>query len=122
MSIGWRISDQSRARPANFGSWTILAFALRPQSMAPVTQWRSKSPYIVRVQRHPVLEDHWVLEFPSGATFSAPVRFDDDENPIFSLPRAELRNHIALREQKAREMDFRRCSNLSKVRFQARRS
>jgi hypothetical protein len=75
--------------------------------MAHVTQWRSKNPYIVRVQRHPVLENHWVLELPSGATFSAPARFDDDEDPVFSLPRAELSNHVALREQKAREMDFR---------------
>ena len=46
--------------------------------MAHVTQWRSNNPYIVRVRPHPVLQDHWVLELPGGAKFSALIWFDDD--------------------------------------------
>jgi hypothetical protein len=79
--------------------------------MAHVTQWRSKNPYIVRLWRHPVLQDHWMLELPNGATFSAPIRFDDDGDPVFSLPLAELRNHVPLREQHAGELDFRLLSD-----------
>jgi hypothetical protein len=55
----------------------------------------------------PILQDHWVLELPNGATFSAPIWFDEDGDPVFSLPLAELRRHIALREQHAGEIDFR---------------
>jgi hypothetical protein len=74
--------------------------------MAYVTQWRSKKPYIVPVRPHPVCKITVCWSFPMGQ-HSAPIRFDDDGDPVFTLPLAELRNHVTLREQHAGEMDFR---------------
>jgi len=67
----------------------------------------SKNPYIVVVRHHPTLNDQWVLELPTGATLTAPVWFDDDGDPVFSLPKAELLAHVALRECDPTDMDFR---------------
>jgi hypothetical protein len=74
--------------------------------MAQVEKWRSKNPYIVVVRRHPTSDDHWVLELPTGARLTAPIRFDDDAGPVFSLPRAELLAHVALRGCDPTDMDF----------------
>jgi hypothetical protein len=59
------------------------------------------------VRPHPTLGDYWVLELPTGATLTAPVRFDDDGDPVYSLPKAELLAHVALRESGPTDMDFR---------------
>jgi hypothetical protein len=49
----------------------------------------------------------WVLAFPTGAMLTAPIRFDDDGEPVFSLPKAQLLVHVALRDCDPTEMDFR---------------
>jgi hypothetical protein len=59
------------------------------------------------VRRHPTLDNQWVLELPTGATLTAPVRLDDDGDPVFSLPKAELLAHVALRACDPTDMDFR---------------
>jgi hypothetical protein len=48
-----------------------------------------------------------VLELPTGAVLTAPIRFDDDGDPMFSLPKAELLAHVALRDSDPTDMDFR---------------
>jgi hypothetical protein len=65
-----------------------------------------KIPYIVVVRRHPTLDDQWVLELPTGATLIAPIRLDDDGDPVFSLPKAELLTHVALRDCDPTDLDF----------------
>jgi hypothetical protein len=44
------------------------------------------------------LDDQWVLELLTGATLTARIRLDDDGDPVFSLPKAELLAHVALRK------------------------
>jgi hypothetical protein len=62
---------------------------------------------MVLVERDPTIDDQWVLEIPTGATLSAPIRFDDDGDPVFSLPKAELLPHVALLEMRSdREVIF----------------
>jgi hypothetical protein len=61
--------------------------------MVLVEQCRSEKPYIVVVKRRPTLDGQWVLALPTGATLTAPIRFDDDGDPVFSLPKAELMVH-----------------------------
>jgi hypothetical protein len=75
--------------------------------MAQVEKWRAKRPYVVVVKRHPTLDDQWVAALPTGATLTAPIRFDDDGDPVFSLPKAELLAHVALRDCDPTDMDFR---------------
>jgi hypothetical protein len=58
-------------------------------------------------RRHPTLDDQWMLELPTGATLTAPMGFDDDGDPVFSLPRGELLAHVALRDCDPTDMDFR---------------
>jgi hypothetical protein len=77
--------------------------------VAQVAKWRSKNPYIVVVVRRD--DDQWVLELPTGATLVAPIRFDNDGDPVFSLPKAELLAHVALRDCDPTDMDFRILSN-----------
>jgi hypothetical protein len=79
--------------------------------MAQVENWRSEHPYIVLVRPHPTLGDQWVLELPSGAMLTAPVRFDDDADPVFSPPKNELLVHVALRECDPSDVDFRLLSD-----------
>jgi hypothetical protein len=44
-------------------------------------------------------------------TFSAPMRYDNDGDPVFSVPKKELPAHVALRECDASDMDFRILSD-----------
>jgi hypothetical protein len=75
--------------------------------MALVEKWRSKHPYIVVVKPHPTLDDQWVLDLPTGATLTGSVRFDDDGDPVFSPPKAEVLAQVAFRECDPTDMDFR---------------
>jgi hypothetical protein len=59
------------------------------------------------LQGHPTLDDQWVLELPTGVTLTGPMRFDDDGDPMFSLPKAELLAHVALGECDPTDVDFR---------------
>jgi hypothetical protein len=53
------------------------------------------------------LDDQWVLALPTGVVLTAPIRFDDEGDAMFSLPEAELLAHVALRDCYPTEMDFR---------------
>lgn len=59
------------------------------------------------MKRHPALDDQWVLVLPTGATLTGPVRFDDDGDPVFSPPKAQLLAHVALRDCDPTDLDFR---------------
>jgi hypothetical protein len=59
------------------------------------------------VRHHPTLSDHWVLELATEATLSALIRLDDDGDPVFSLPKAELLARVALRVCDPTDIDFR---------------
>jgi hypothetical protein len=75
--------------------------------MAQVDQWRSQKPYIVTVRRHRTIDDQWILELPTGATLTAPIRFDSDGDPLFSLPKFQFLKHVALRDCDPTDVDFR---------------
>jgi hypothetical protein len=58
----------------------------------------------VRLTQH---DDQWLLELPTGTKLTAPFRFDDDGDPVFSLPKNELLAHVVLRECDRIDIDFR---------------
>ena len=49
--------------------------------------------------------DYWVLKIPTGTTLTAPIWFDDDGDPLFSSPKAQLLAHVALRECDPTDVD-----------------
>jgi hypothetical protein len=79
--------------------------------MAQVEKWRSEIHTSWFVRRHPTLDDWWVLELPPGATLTAPIRFDEDGDSVFSLPKARLLAQVALRDCDPTDMDFRLLSD-----------
>jgi len=46
-----------------------------------------------------------VLKIPTGTTLTAPIWFDDDGDPLFSSPKAQLLAHVALRECDPTDVD-----------------
>ena len=102
MSIGWRISDQSRARPANFGSWTILAFALRPQSMAPLRNGVRKARISSACNAIPFRRITGCWSFPAAQHFRRPSVSTTMRIPCFLChePSCVTTSHCGSRKQK----------------------